>query len=54
MEERKDVGIYLLRQEYRIYNSIHVLRLGPLVARNKGVYTVKMGVVKLRLPEKFL
>lgn len=42
--------VYLLRQEYRAYNSMHALRLGPLVARNKEVSIAKIRVVKQRLP----
>lgn len=38
----------------RVYNSIHALWLGPVVARNKGVPMAETGVVKLRLHEKFL
>lgn len=36
------MGVYLLRQEYRVYNSMHALRLGCLVARNKGISIVKI------------
>lgn len=43
---------FILYQEYRIYSSVPALRLGPLAARNKGVSTVRIGVVKLRIPEK--
>lgn len=44
--------VYLWRQKYSVYYSMHALRLGPLVARNKGVSNSKIAVVKLRLPEK--
>lgn len=33
---------------------MHALWLGPLVVRHKGVSLTKIGVEKLRLPEKFL
>lgn len=46
------MGICHLRQEYRVYTSMHALHLGPLVSRNKGVFFPKIGLVKLSLPEK--
>jgi hypothetical protein len=33
---------------------MYALQLGPLLARNKGVFTAKIGIVKLKLPENFI
>lgn len=30
---------------------MHVLLLGSLVARNKGIFIVKIGIIKLKFPE---
>lgn len=42
----KYVGVYLLRQEFRVYSSMHALRPGSLAAKNKGISIVKTELVK--------
>lgn len=37
----KYVGVYLLRQEYRVYSSMRAPRPGSLAAENKGISIIK-------------
>lgn len=46
MEGSKEMRIYLLRQECRVYNSMLALWVSLLVAQNKGVSIAKIGVMK--------
>lgn len=53
-QKQKDVGVYLLRLESRVDNSMLALQPGSPAVKEKGVSIAKLGVGKHRLPGKFL